>query len=120
MYLGAIVETALTATLFSRPAHPYTQALLSAVPIPDPALERGRSRIILSGDVETPVAPVVGCRFRARCHVFAHRLDEAGRSRCTTESPQLVDRGLGHPAACHFADPVDVIRTSASPIPPRR
>ncbi len=108
MYLGAIVETAPTAALFSRPAHPYTQALLSAVPNPDPVSERARRRIILSGEVSTPVAPVVGCRFRARCPKFNHELGEAERSRCIAERPALIDRGIGHEAACHFAEVVKV------------
>jgi peptide/nickel transport system ATP-binding protein/oligopeptide transport system ATP-binding protein len=109
MYLGAIVETAETAELFDRPAHPYTQALLSAVPNPDPVTERSRRRIILSGDVLTPLVPVKGCRFRARCPKFARRLSEAERARCVNESPVLADHGVGHEAACHFAEAVTVM-----------
>ena len=108
MYLGAIVETAATADLFTRPAHPYTQALLSAVPNPDPINERLRRRIILSGDVSTPTVPVMGCRFRARCPKFGHELGEAERTRCINESPLLADHGVGHEAACHFAEVVKV------------
>ena len=108
MYLGAIVETAAASELFTRPAHPYTQALLSAVPNPDPLSERKRRRIILGGDVSTPVVPVTGCRFRARCPKFGHELGEAERSRCINESPALADRGVGHDAACHFAEVVQV------------
>ncbi len=108
MYLGAIVETAGTAELFARPAHPYTQALLSAVPNPDPLSERSRRRIILGADVSTPVAPVVGCRFRARCSKFAHELGEADRARCINERPVLADHGVGHEAACHFSEVVPV------------
>ena len=109
MYLGVIVETAATADLFARPAHPYTQALLSAVPNPDPVTERSRRRIILSGDVVTPLVPVKGCRFRARCPKFAHELGEAERALCVNESPALTDHGVGHEAACHFAEAVNVI-----------
>jgi oligopeptide/dipeptide ABC transporter ATP-binding protein len=109
MYLGAIVETATTAELFARPAHPYTQALLSAVPNPDPVTERSRRRIILSGDVVAPLVPVKGCRFRARCPKFARELGEAERARCVNESPVLADHGVGHEAACHFAEAVTVI-----------
>jgi peptide/nickel transport system ATP-binding protein len=109
MYLGTIVEIAETAELFERPAHPYTQALLSAVPVPDPATERTRRRIILSGDVPHATAPIAGCRFRSRCPKFARELDAAGRERCVNESPPLGDRGIGHDAACHFAEVVDVL-----------
>ena len=108
MYLGAIVETASTPALFARPAHPYTQALLSAVPNPDPVTERTRKRIILSGEVATPAVPVLGCRFRARCPKFNQLLGEAERSRCIQERPALIDRGVGHEAACHYAEVVKV------------
>jgi glutathione transport system ATP-binding protein len=109
MYLGTIVEIAATGELFERPAHPYTQALLSAVPVPDPINERTRRRIILSGDVPTPTAPITGCRFRGRCPKFAQELDATQRERCVNESPGLVDRGIGHDAACHFAEVVEVL-----------
>jgi oligopeptide transport system ATP-binding protein len=108
MYLGAIVETAVTSELFTRPAHPYTQALLSAVPNPDPINERSRRRIILSGEVSTPIVPVTGCRFRARCPKFGQELGETERARCINESPLLADHGVGHEAACHFAEVVKV------------
>jgi peptide/nickel transport system ATP-binding protein len=108
MYLGVIVETATTAELFARPAHPYTQALLSAVPNPDPKRERSRRRIILTGEVSTPFAPVQGCRFRARCPKFNRELNETDKARCTTERPALVDHGIGHASACHFSQVVAV------------
>ncbi len=103
MYLGRIVETAATEQLFSSPAHPYTQALISAIPLPDPHKERARQRIILAGDVPSPANPPSGCRFRTRCFLFADQLTDDQRQRCITDTPALVDRGHGHPAACHYS-----------------
>jgi oligopeptide/dipeptide ABC transporter ATP-binding protein len=91
MYLGRIVELADKATLFSQPRHPYTQALLSAIPVPEPRLRR--KRLLLQGDVPSPIDPPPGCRFRARC-AYA-------RERCAVEDPPLVAEG-GHAVACHF------------------
>ncbi len=104
MYLGTIVELADRDTLFEQPSHPYTQALISAVPIPDPVKERARERILISGDVPSPANPPSGCRFRTRCPKFANELSEQERERCIEEPPQLVDRGQGHPVACHYAE----------------
>ena len=104
MYLGRIVETGTTEQLFSAPAHPYTQALISAIPLPDPRKERARRRIILAGDVPSPANPPSGCRFRTRCSLFADQLTDDQRQRCIQEVPELVDRGHGHPAACHYAE----------------
>jgi oligopeptide/dipeptide ABC transporter ATP-binding protein len=104
MYLGIIVELADRDTLFERPAHPYTQALISAVPIPDPVKERARQRILITGDVPSPANPPSGCRFRTRCQKFANELSEQERERCINEPPLLIDRGQGHPVACHYAD----------------
>jgi oligopeptide transport system ATP-binding protein len=103
MYLGTIVELADRNTLFERPSHPYTQALISAVPIPDPEKERQRQRIIITGEVPSPANPPSGCRFRTRCQVFAGELSQDERQRCINEPPQLIDHGQGHPVACHYA-----------------
>ena len=109
MYLGWIVELADRDSLFERPAHPYTQALISAVAVPDPVKERSRPRIIVSGDVPSPANPPSGCRFRTRCQKFAGELTESERQKCIDEPPALVDRGQGHPAACHYAETAAVV-----------
>jgi oligopeptide transport system ATP-binding protein len=109
MYLGAIVEEAQTDALFENPSHPYTQALISAVPVPDPRKERIRQPILLPGDPPSPLDPPSGCRFRTRCPKFANDLTEAEQQRCIDEPPALVDRGTGHPAACHYAEAVTVV-----------
>ena len=111
MYLGKMVEIADRNELFSRPAHPYTQALMSAIPLPDPRKERTRQRIIIAGDVPSPVSPPSGCRFRTRCQKFANQLTEAQRQVCIEEEPLLIDRGVGHPAACHYAETLAILET---------
>ncbi|MDT4944181.1 MAG: peptide/nickel transport system ATP-binding protein [Pseudonocardiales bacterium] len=103
MYLGKIVETAPTTELFKRPAHPYTQALLSAIPLPDPSRERNRKRILLEGDLPSPVNPPSGCRFRTRCFKFAGQLSEAEQQKCIDVEPAAENRDIGHPVACHYA-----------------
>jgi peptide/nickel transport system ATP-binding protein len=111
MYLGSIVEIADRDDLFDRPHHPYTQALISAVPIPDPKLERRRERIVLRGDVPNPANPPSGCRFRTRCWKF-EQLSESDQRRCIEEPPPLYDvpGGTGHQASCHFASLREVVR----------
>jgi oligopeptide/dipeptide ABC transporter ATP-binding protein len=97
MHLGRIVESGERAAIFGAPAHPYTEALLSASPVPDPEHERNRRRIVLSGDLPDAQSPPSGCRFRTRCWKAA---DE-----CAAEpGPELVERGQGHPVACLFPD----------------
>jgi oligopeptide transport system ATP-binding protein len=109
MYLGRIVETAPVGELFRKAAHPYTQALISAIPLPDPRKERVRKRIILTGDVPSPVNPPSGCRFRTRCSKFADELTEGERQKCIDEIPTLIDRGQGHETACHYAEALKLV-----------
>ncbi|MGH3487268.1 MAG: ABC transporter ATP-binding protein [Actinopolymorphaceae bacterium] len=106
MYLGRIVESGTHAEVYDQPAHPYTQALLSAVPMRDPALRGAKERIVLTGDVPSPADPPSGCRFRTRCW--------KAQDICSDEDPALIDRGQGHPAACHFAESVQIVHAPTS------
>jgi oligopeptide transport system ATP-binding protein len=118
MYLGKIVELGPPSAIYEAPAHPYTRALLSAVPIPDPRAERARKRVILTGDVPSPANPPAGCRFHTRCWLY----EKLGRpENCRTEDPELRLVQADHRAACHYAEDalqsdVGVAHMSAEPI----
>jgi peptide/nickel transport system ATP-binding protein len=101
MYLGKIAEAADGSELYTQPKHPYTGALLSAVPIADPNLAKTKTRIILEGDVPSPINPPTGCRFHPRCYQ-RKSLDAESQERCRTIEPELTDHAPGHVAACHF------------------
>ncbi len=110
MYLGKLVEVGPAEEVYTEAAHPYTQALLSAIPEPDPVIERERERLTLVGDVPSPINPPSGCRFRTRC--------PKAQPLCSEEEPALIDRGFGHPVACHFPErlpeEVSAVATDAS------
>jgi len=95
MYLGQIVEIGAAEEVLAAPAHPYTKALLSAAPLPDPKKERTKQQIVLGGEVPSALNPPSGCRFHPRCWM--------AQEICRTEAPALIERGNGHPVACHFA-----------------
>ena len=110
MYLGKIMEIADRDEIYAEPLHPYTQALLSAVPLPDPRAEHKRERILLTGDLPSPVNPPSGCVFHTRCPRYREELTDTQRTRCTTEVPLPVAQpgGDDHRVACHFAGPAKV------------
>ncbi len=107
MYLGSIVELSAADEIFARPAHPYTAALISSVPVPDDALSGGRARIVLKGDVPSPVNPPAGCRFHTRCPIV--------QDRCRTQRPLLRALSARREVACHF--PLEAA-SDISPIDP--
>ena len=108
MYLGKAVEIGNETEIYEHPTHPYTQALLSAVPVPDPRLRGHRDQIVLSGDVPSPANPPSGCRFRTRCW--------KAEDVCATDDPALVVRETSaHPSACHFAEERDVLHVIETP-----
>jgi oligopeptide transport system ATP-binding protein len=98
MYLGKVMEINTAEELYDRPRHPYTKALLSAVPIPDPRLSRARERYVLQGDVPSPIDPPTGCVFRTRCRY--------AKDVCAEKIPQPEDLGGGHIIACHRHDDI--------------
>ncbi len=97
MYLGLIVERGSVESVFSNPLHPYTQALLSATPIPNPRLARDRKVILLRGEIPSPINPPAGCRFHTRCPLVMNR--------CRSETPELIERRSGHAVACFLHEP---------------
>jgi oligopeptide transport system ATP-binding protein len=104
MYLGKVVEVGTDAEIYERPTHPYTQALLSAVPVPDPSVRNTKTVIRLTGDVPSPANPPSGCRFRTRCW--------KAEDICAREVPPLVERpSSDHPSACHFAEKREIVVT---------
>jgi oligopeptide transport system ATP-binding protein len=109
MYLGRVVEIGTKDDIYERPSHPYTQALLSAIPIEEPGQRGKRKRIVLEGDVPNPANPPSGCRFRTRCW--------KAQPICAEEDPPLIDRGQGHPSACHFAEIVKPLQIAEEPKP---
>jgi oligopeptide/dipeptide ABC transporter ATP-binding protein len=104
MYLGKIMELADRDVLYSAPMHPYTHALMSAVPVPDPAKESRRTRILLTGDLPSPINPPSGCVFHTRCPKYRELLGDSDKLRCRTDVPALELKEAGHFAACHFPE----------------
>jgi oligopeptide/dipeptide ABC transporter ATP-binding protein len=112
MYLGRFSEIGDVNEVFDRPSHPYTQALLSAIPLPDPERERARERVVLTGDLPSPADPPSGCRFRTRCQWFAGELTDEQRTRCVEIEPPLIQIGASgsdHLASCHYAQARSVL-----------
>ena len=96
MYLGKVVEVADRNEIYAAPKHPYTRALLSAVPLPDPEIQKKRQRIVLQGDVPSPLTPPPGCPFHTRCPEALHH--------CSLDVPKFKDYGVGHFVSCHLME----------------
>jgi peptide/nickel transport system ATP-binding protein len=111
MYLGSLVEETDSETLYAAPSHPYTRALLSAVPVPDPVVEDGREQILLAGDLPSSAAPPAGCRFHTRC-------PWRQETWCDTERPALREIGAGHRVACHYAEDIQSGRITPHEVRP--
>jgi peptide/nickel transport system ATP-binding protein len=108
MHLGRIAEIGRAGRVYEAAAHPYTRALLSAVPLPDPVAERGRRRILLEGDPPSPADPPSGCRFRTRCPRFRNVLTDRERSLCVSEEPAVLPLGDDHGVSCHHVERLEV------------
>jgi oligopeptide/dipeptide ABC transporter ATP-binding protein len=118
MYLGKMMELTTRDTLYAAPMHPYTQALMSAVPVPDPSKAGSRERILLTGDLPSPINPPSGCVFHTRCPKYREQLNDDQREQCRSIVPLLEEKAGGHFAACHFAEARTDLAVDTSAPPP--
>ena len=107
MYLGKFMEMADRDEIYANPLHPYTQALIAAIPVPDPRRLNKRDRILLKGDLPSPIDPPSGCVFHTRCPKFREVLGDQDKARCTGEVPESLEVTPGHQVACHFPGPAE-------------